>query len=131
MITKTELRNDRYQKGICMTSLTTDRFNRMHLVESFVGTTFRYNYPNENCPAPYDVITRLSKYTVHLYAMDYQDKSVDFDNLEDAINYLYDHNHKYAGTIYQWRKLSNGEYDTTVVTYITHLPTDAERAQIL
>lgn len=98
-----------------------DRFGRYHRIyDHVIGTTFNYELKD-----PYREIKWTNHYLVLLIGQTketvYKDISDEFDNLEDALNFMWDHNDSYEGQIHQTRILSNGKKDTCCVTYNSHL----------
>ena len=121
MITKTWMSNDKYRNGIDYVVKVVDRFGRIHLVQNFIGTIFYTEYPYSNANKPYNTIKWIGKFILNLHGVDtnHYHKSFEFDNLEDALNFMYDQNDHYIGDLHQCRELSNGTIDWCCVDYNT------------
>ena len=121
MITIAKLvNNPKWLDGMTYTVRITDRFGRSWEHDNIVGTVHR-----EDLKEPFKHIIWTNRYEVRLIGATVEtvrgDRSEFFNNLEDAMHFLFDHNDKYVGEIYQRRVLTNGVTDVCVVTYIRSL----------
>lgn len=118
--TAKNINNPTWLKGMIYDLEICDRFGRYHrLSNNVIGTTFRNDLED-----PYREIIMTSHYEVLLIGVteEHKDNIVEeFDNLEDALKFMWDHNDHYLGQIFQSRILSNGAKDTNVVIYNSRL----------
>lgn len=122
MIVKAELSNNKYRNGIDYVVKNYDRFGRVQVVNNFIGTIFHSEYPYSNSKKPYDTIQWIGKFTLQLHGRDYKDdKTIEFDNLGDAVSVMFDANDNYIGDIHQTRILSDGTVDSCCVCYNSRL----------
>lgn len=118
--TAKHINNPTWLNGMIYNVEICDRFGRYHReYNCVIGTTFRSDLKD-----PYREIVLTNHYEVLLVGLtvEHMDNIVEeFDNLEDALKFMWDHNDNYTGQIFQTRILSNGAKDVSVVTYNSRL----------
>lgn len=118
--TAKHINNPTWLNGMIYNVEIRDRFGRYHRIyDHVIGTTFNYELED-----PYREIKWTNHYEVLLIGVteEHTDNIVqEFDNLEDALKFMWDNNDYYLGQIFQSRILSNGAKDTSVVIYNSRL----------
>ena len=118
--TAKHINNPTWLNGMIYNVEICDRFGRYHRIyDHVIGKTFRNDLKD-----PYREIMWTNHYEVLLVGLtvEHMDNIVEeFDNLEDALNFMWDNNDNYTGQIFQTRILSNGAKDDSVVIYNSRL----------